>query len=383
MFGRSKSRTTTLNLAARPVMSLGAILSSTVAATGATAQIELNPAPDNIGGNQICTIGGTIVVSDTEDGCTVQGQDVQTITFQSGSSLVTANGSSATFNGTANFNNATQVSGTLGVSGTATFTGSFNVQGSSAVFGTPTFFTFPSTFQAPATFNGTTNFTAGMTTTNITNSGSINTSTLNASGSLTVSSGATVNMGNNQIHGVAAGTANTDAVNVGQLNAVTGNVTALQTTVATQSTQISALQTTTATQTTQISALQTTTATHTTQISALQTTTATHTTQISALQAAETSLANDIGTLFDLRSRDRRDMKQGVATAIAIANAPMPSAPGKVSYAVNGARFRGEYAVGGSLMYRLPGDTPFAVNAGFSYAGNKNNGVRLGVAGEF
>jgi hypothetical protein len=340
-----------------------------VAATGATAQIELNPAPDNIGGNQICTIGGTIVVSDTEDGCTVQGQDVQTITFQSGSSLVTANGSSATFNGTANFNNATQVSGTLGVSGTATFTGSFNVQGSSAVFGTPTFFTFPSTFQAPATFNGTTNFTAGMTTTNITNSGSINTSTLNASGSLTVSSGATVNMGNNQIHGVAAGTANTDAVNVGQLNAVTGNVTALQTTVATQSTQISALQTTTATQTTQISAL--------------QTTTATHTTQISALQAAETSLANDIGTLFDLRSRDRRDMKQGVATAIAIANAPMPSAPGKVSYAVNGARFRGEYAVGGSLMYRLPGDTPFAVNAGFSYAGNKNNGVRLGVAGEF
>ena len=70
-------------------------------------------------------------------------------------------------------------------------------------------------------------------------------------------------------------------------------------------------------------------------------------------------------------------------TLIAIANAPMPSAPGRISYAVNGATFRGEYALGGSLTYRLPGDTPFAVNVGFSYAGNKNNGVRVGVAGEF
>jgi hypothetical protein len=34
-------------------------------------------------------------------------------------------------------------------------------------------------------------------------------------------------------------------------------------------------------------------------------------------------------------------------------------------------------------MYRLPGSTPVAVSAGFSYAGNKNNAARVGVAGEF
>jgi hypothetical protein len=60
-----------------------------------------------------------------------------------------------------------------------------------------------------------------------------------------------------------------------------------------------------------------------------------------------------------------------------------PSAPGKVAYTVNGARFRGENAIGGSVSYRLNSSTPLAVGVGFSYAGNKNNGLRVGVAGEF
>jgi autotransporter adhesin len=76
-------------------------------------------------------------------------------------------------------------------------------------------------------------------------------------------------------------------------------------------------------------------------------------------------------------------MKQGIASAVAIANAPMPSKPGGVSYAVNGATFRGEYAVGGSMSYRLNTQAPMSVNVGFSYAGGKNNSARVGVAGEF
>lgn len=158
-----------------------------------------------------------------------------------------------------------------------------------------------------------------------------------------------------RIVNVAAGTAATDAVNVGQLNAVTGNVAAVQTTVAT----------------------------HTTQIATLNSTTAMHTTQIGALQAGQESLEMDIDALFDLRGRDRRDMKQGVAAAMSMAQAPMPSGPGRVSYAVNGAAFRGEYAVGASLNYRLNTQSPMAVSVGASFAGNKNNGFRLGVAGEF
>lgn len=200
-----------------------------------------------------------------------------------------------------------------------------------------------------------------------------------AAGSVAIGAGSVANAANTvsvgaagserRIVNVAAGTAATDAVNVSQLNAVSGNVTALQTTVNTNTAQIATLNTNVATNTTQITAIQ---AVNTTQSS-----------QISALQAAQDALDADIDTLFDLRGRDRRDMKQGVAAAMSMAQAPMPSGPGRVSYAVNGATFRGEYAVGASLNYRLNTQSPMAVSVGASFAGNKNNGFRLGVAGEF
>ena len=166
-------------------------------------------------------------------------------------------------------------------------------------------------------------------------------------------------MGNNVVHFVANGVASTDAVNLGQLNAATSGIT------------------------TDVTALETLTDTHTTQISAIQTVNTTQATQISALEASQLSVEGDIGTLYDLRDRDRRDMKQGVAAAMSMAQAPMPSAPGRISYAVNGATFRGEYAVGGSLTYRLNSEKPVAINLGASFAGHKNNGARLGIAGEF
>jgi hypothetical protein len=50
---------------------------------------------------------------------------------------------------------------------------------------------------------------------------------------------------------------------------------------------------------------------------------------------------------------------------------------------LNGALFRGEPAIGGSVMHRLAGDDPIAIGAGFSFAGNKNNAFRVGLAGEF
>ena len=76
-------------------------------------------------------------------------------------------------------------------------------------------------------------------------------------------------------------------------------------------------------------------------------------------------------------------MKQGIASAISMANAPMPSNPGGIGYSFNGAVFRGEYAVGGAINYRLNTTKPTALSVGFSYAGNKNNAVRVGIAGEF
>lgn len=104
----------------------------------------------------------------------------------------------------------------------------------------------------------------------------------------------------------------------------------------------------------------------------------------SATQAAAIDLLDDrVSNLFDLRDIDRRDMRQGIAAATAMGYAPFPSEPGRTSYVLNGAMFRGEGAVGGSLMHRLDTDTPIAIGAGFSFAGNKNNAFRAGIAGEF
>jgi autotransporter adhesin len=127
-----------------------------------------------------------------------------------------------------------------------------------------------------------------------------------------------------RIVNVAAGTASTDAVNLGQLDAVS-----------------------------------------------------------TALGARIGSLQSSVDGLRALQDRDRRDTFQGIAAAIAIATAPMPSAPGRVSYALNGAHYRGENAVGGSLMYRVPGTTSFALGVGFSSGGSSSNAVRVSASGEF
>lgn len=111
---------------------------------------------------------------------------------------------------------------------------------------------------------------------------------------------------------------------------------------------------------------------------------------VTALQTASASqlamigtLDSSVTTLFDLREQDRDDFKKGIAAATAMGQASFPSEPGKTSYVLNGATFRGEAAVGGSLMHRFAGDTPIAVGVGFSFAGKKNNAFRAGVAGEF
>jgi autotransporter adhesin len=79
---------------------------------------------------------------------------------------------------------------------------------------------------------------------------------------------------------------------------------------------------------------------------------------------------------------DRR-FRQGIAATVAMTPVQIPSAPGKFTYALNGAAYRGQYATGGSMMYRLNTKNPMAVGVGFSQAGGKNSSVRVGIAGEF
>lgn len=105
--------------------------------------------------------------------------------------------------------------------------------------------------------------------------------------------------------------------------------------------------------------------------------------QINTLGTSLFSLTGRVTTLENTVKQDRRDARQGIAAAVAMTPAPMPSAPGKVAYSVNVANFRDEQAVAASLAMRLRGPNPMAVTAGISYGGGANTAVRVGVAGEF
>lgn len=91
----------------------------------------------------------------------------------------------------------------------------------------------------------------------------------------------------------------------------------------------------------------------------------------------------DIARLGDDLLRDRRDARAGIAAAMAMGFAPMPSEPGRTSYALNGSTFREAQAIGGAISHRLDTDTPFVLTAGFAYGGHGNNAARVGIAGEF
>jgi hypothetical protein len=98
---------------------------------------------------------------------------------------------------------------------------------------------------------------------------------------------------------------------------------------------------------------------------------------------AGVGLTEHLDDIQDAINDARQDSQLGIAAAIAMGSASMPSAPGRTSYVLSATRYRGEYAVGGSVMHRLNTYNPFAITGGISYGGNKNTAVKLGVAGEF
>lgn len=79
----------------------------------------------------------------------------------------------------------------------------------------------------------------------------------------------------------------------------------------------------------------------------------------------------------------RREARQGIAAAMAMTAAAMPSRPGKTSWNGNTATYKGEWAVGFAVAHRLDVAIPVAINAGVSLAGNSFGGARMGLSGEF
>ncbi|MER2277889.1 hypothetical protein ABS771_12380, partial [Methylobacterium brachiatum] len=106
--------------------------------------------------------------------------------------------------------------------------------------------------------------------------------------------------------------------------------------------------------------------------------------RIDSVQSQVNNLEAKTDTMQRYAVQTRKEARQGVAMAIAMATAPMPSAPGKTTWATNGATYRGEWAGGVAVAHRLPTCcVPIAVTAGVAYAGESNVGVRAGLAGEF
>lgn len=86
--------------------------------------------------------------------------------------------------------------------------------------------------------------------------------------------------------------------------------------------------------------------------------------------------------LSNFQLESRREARRGIAAAIAMSSAPMPSQPGKTSWVVNTAEFSGAVAFGGSVAHRFNTEKPFAFTAGYSF-GARENAFRVGFAGEF
>ena len=176
-----------------------------------------------------------------------------------------------------------------------------------------------------------------------------------------------------RIVNVANGTAGTDAVNKSQLDDVNDTAVAAQTTADTAASQNMV-------QDTQIAAIQTVNTMQNSRLTSLEGIVGT---AIPGLQALTALHSTQIGDLYAVTDRDRRQARRGTAAAVALTAAPMPSEPGKTSYTFNLATYRGEQAAGASIAHRFMTDSPFALTAGVSYAGKGDTAARVGVAGEF
>ncbi|HYF56524.1 MAG TPA: YadA-like family protein, partial [Salinarimonas sp.] len=112
--------------------------------------------------------------------------------------------------------------------------------------------------------------------------------------------------------------------------------------------------------------------------------------QINTLGGRVTGLSHDIDALgrrvaavSDEVGRNRLEARRGIGAAMAMTGAPMPSAPGRTSWAVNTAMFQGELAIGAAVSHRFDTRAPLALNVGISHGGGSQVGARVGLAGEF
>lgn len=82
-------------------------------------------------------------------------------------------------------------------------------------------------------------------------------------------------------------------------------------------------------------------------------------------------------------SSSTTQLERGIAAAVALSGVSMPSAPGRTTWAINGAAFQSELGAGVSLAHRLPTSMPIALTAAYGNGGGTAHVGRVGLIGEF
>jgi hypothetical protein len=102
--------------------------------------------------------------------------------------------------------------------------------------------------------------------------------------------------------------------------------------------------------------------------------------------ASSTDLAtlnNRISQGFQQLDDKITQTNRGVAAAVAISSAPMPSAPGRTSWTLNASTFAGVAGTGFSIAHRLNLNVPLAISASYGNGGGTAHVGRVGLMGEF
>lgn len=120
-------------------------------------------------------------------------------------------------------------------------------------------------------------------------------------------------------------------------------------------------------------------------VAALSTSVTALTAGTAGLSGQLNALSSQVGAVQQFALEARLEARRGIAGAMAMSSASMPSAPGRTSWVVNASEFDGQTAVGGSIAHRFDTSFPFAVTAGVAVSTEHaaETGARVGLAGEF
>ncbi len=104
---------------------------------------------------------------------------------------------------------------------------------------------------------------------------------------------------------------------------------------------------------------------------------------VAAIDSRLTSIDSSVSDLQRTVSNNQLEARRGIAAAMAMPRADMPSAPGKVSYAAQLGHYKGATAFGAAAAIRFDTEFPFAATGAVSWAGGDDVGISVGFKGEF